>query len=128
MAAEIASRNLITIQPQEPLTTAQDLMNEGGFRHLPVVDPGRFRLVGLLSDRDLLKVGESKGAVREVMTRELLTALEETPIHLVVRTMLDYKISCVPVCDEQFGLCGLITTADILKLCIHDAPLETWLC
>jgi CBS domain-containing protein len=44
-----------TVAPDDDLATAARTMAELGVRHLPVVDGGR--LVGMLSIRDLLKLG-----------------------------------------------------------------------
>ena len=47
----IATRELETIGPDEPLDRAIMAMTDAGIRHLPVVRSGE--LVGILSDRDL---------------------------------------------------------------------------
>ena len=44
---ECMSANPVTVQPKAPINTAIRLMEEGGYRHLPIVDRGK--PVGLLS-------------------------------------------------------------------------------
>ena len=47
---EVMTANPITIGPQEPAISALRLMEDSGFRHLPVVDDGR--ILGVVSRRD----------------------------------------------------------------------------
>lgn len=44
---ECMTPNPVTVQPKDPINTAVRLMEEGGYRHLPVVDAGK--PVGILS-------------------------------------------------------------------------------
>lgn len=50
---ECMSSPAVTIKPDTPLQDALNLMHEHRFRRLPVVD-GKGRLVGIVSERDLL--------------------------------------------------------------------------
>ena len=59
----LVARNLMTVSlkciSQDLLVErARELMNLHGFRHLPVVAPDR-KLIGILSDRDLLRTNEN---------------------------------------------------------------------
>ena len=51
MLAKVMTRDPETLTPDDTVREALDLMREGHFRHLPVVDRGR--LVGIVSIRDL---------------------------------------------------------------------------
>jgi len=53
-----------TIEPDDTIDHAAVLMIHGGFRHLPVVE--RDRVVGILSIRDLMRVGLEDSAPRGV--------------------------------------------------------------
>ncbi|GAB6148811.1 CBS domain-containing protein [Stetteria hydrogenophila] len=55
------TRNPAVVRPEDPLPLAASKMVEGGFRHLPVVD-NTGRLVGLLSDKDVLRAILASGA------------------------------------------------------------------
>ena len=50
----ICTRRLRTIQAQEPVSRAVELMHRYGVKHLPVVD-GEDRVTGMISFRDLLR-------------------------------------------------------------------------
>ena len=45
--AEYMTADPVTVEPKDPINTAVRLMEEGGYRHLPVVDRGK--PVGVLS-------------------------------------------------------------------------------
>lgn len=51
-----------TIPPTATLEDARDLMDRSHIRHLPVTDGGR--LVGMLSMRDLIRIGPAKAPDR----------------------------------------------------------------
>ncbi len=72
---EVMTSEVITVTPDTTLEQAQEIMNSGRMRHLPVTDDGL--PMGLLSARDLT---EYKLRLTEAMAREqteLLGALEE---------------------------------------------------
>lgn len=63
--SSLASRNLVTLSPDDSLDTAISLMEEHDVHHLPVLEEGR--PVGVVSDRDLLlSVGWTLSGARHV--------------------------------------------------------------
>src|SRR5512144_1582017 len=54
---DIMTPNPVTVTPRNAIRTAINLMREGGYRRLPVVDRGR--LVGIITDRDLRRAANS---------------------------------------------------------------------
>jgi CBS domain-containing protein len=95
------------------LTTKGDviasLMIEG-FGSVPVLD-GRRRLVGIVSEHDLLGAmddGHELGTVtaRDVMTGNPYSVRPETTLGTLVR---------VPVVDEQDRLIGIVARRDVLR-------------
>jgi CBS domain-containing protein len=108
---------VITVHPDETVRDAHADMDMGGFRHLPVVDP-RGRLVGILSDRDVLRALRRPKAttIAEVMTRSPVTVRLDSPAHVAAELMMDKKISSLPVVDDDGHLVGLITQTDFLDV------------
>ena len=66
---EIASRDLITVSPEDDLNDALNLMADHQVRRLPVVDGDR--LVGIVAQADVARTGRDKktGAVVEEISR-----------------------------------------------------------
>lgn len=126
--SELMTRDVIALEAQESLLLAQDIMELGRIRHLPVVD-GR-RLVGLVTHRDLLSASlssleaspeddEAKKQhiyVRDVMRREVMSVGPDTPALDAARTMLEHKVGCLPVVDGDHRLVGIVSEADFLRL------------
>ena len=103
-------------------------MQVGVIRHLPVVDE-RGRLVGMLSDRDVLRALAGKKTLRvaDIMSRDLVTVQPDAPAHLAAGLMLEYNISSVLVVDEGETLVGVVTMTDYVELArrsLLGLPLE----
>lgn len=66
---EIASRDLVTVSPDEDLDQALKLLAQRQVRRLPVVDGDR--LVGIVAQADIARLGEDKktGEVVEEISR-----------------------------------------------------------
>lgn len=123
-AMQAMTRNVVCVHEEDALEVARDLMKEWECRHLPVVR-GK-QLVGILSDRDVLlhTSGEpgiggaevSDRSVRETMTKKPITCVASDTIAHIAGLMVDNKIDCVPVVEDDGELIGLITSSDLLDL------------
>ena len=126
--SDLMSTALITVHAHEQVTSAHAEMQVGVVRHLPVVDD-RGRLVGVLSDRDILRARGSRPAKRiaEVMTRDVITVRPEAHASAAAAIMLDHKIGSVLVVDDDGTLVGMVTQTDYLDLArrsLLGLPLE----
>lgn len=108
---------VITVRADETVRDAHADMEMGSFRHLPVLDE-RGRLVGILSDRDILRaIGRPKGTtIAELMTPDPVTVRADAPAHIAARIMMDRKIGALPVVDDDGHMIGLITQTDFLDV------------
>lgn len=117
--SDLMTTAVITMKPDDSLDAADTEMKLAGIRHIPVVDE-RDHLVGILSDRDILREfhrrGARKLAVREIMTRSVHTIRERAPAHEAARIMLQHKISSVPVIGSHNQLVGMVTETDFLRI------------
>jgi CBS domain-containing protein len=117
--ADFMTKDLVTVREADDLALAESLLRLGGIRHLPVVRDRK--LVGLLTHRDVLRTGESGTAaaralpVSEIMTREITTVRPATGLAQAARLMLERKFGCLPVCDEDGTLVGIVTEADFVR-------------
>jgi CBS domain-containing membrane protein len=124
---EIMMGSPVTLKPEDTLDLANDVISLGRIRHIPVVEDKR--LVGLLSERDLMGAAatkifglkqKSKSAllksvlIKDVMKKKVLTVAPSTKIKDAAHLMADKKIGCVPVVSDG-TLVGLVTTTNILR-------------
>jgi CBS domain-containing protein len=113
--AEMMTTKIRTLHEDESVSDADWDMVIGGFRHIPVVD-GDYRLVGMVSDRDVLRRPERTTSVVSVMTRDVYAVLPTVPAIDAVEHLLLSKHSALPVVDEQRTLVGIVTATDFLEL------------
>lgn len=106
----------VTLGPDRPIGEARRLMTRYGISGVPVVEDGG-RLLGIITNRDLLFETDPRRSVREVMTGEeaLVTAPAGTTLEQAERLMGEHKIEKLPIVDPEHRLKGLITVRDILK-------------
>lgn len=121
-----------TIRENAPVASAQTLMAQRGFRHVPVLDADG-DVVGIISDRDVQRAMQVRrsGAltqtvsfnpdhrVEDFMSWPVYTILETTPLRLVAEQMLKQKVSAFLVENSAGKLAGIITTDDILRALIN---------
>lgn len=131
LVADIMTRRPVTIGRSNSIRTAIDLMREGGFHHLPVVDKGR--LVGIVTESDLRRAANSPVAVRErwydhfildhiqvaaCMTPKPITTTPGTSIVEAARILRDKKIGGMPVVEGD-QLIGIVTSTDFMGYLIR---------
>ncbi|HVZ33027.1 MAG TPA: CBS domain-containing protein [Polyangiaceae bacterium] len=134
--AEIMTREVVTVDENETLVDLMRSLHTLRFRHLPVTDDDR--LIGLLSERDLLAVASSsllphqerddrllleRFRVHDIMTRDLVTVPPDALIADAGRILLERRFGCVPVVDATNILLGIVTSSDFTRL-IVDAQRE----
>jgi acetoin utilization protein AcuB len=122
------SKSPITVRQNVGVEEALRLMHSENIRRLPVVDE-HGKLVGIVSELDLLKVSPSPATslsvyeipylmarikMKDVMTKDVVTVTEDTPLEEAARVMADNKIGGVPVMRDG-KLVGIITETDLFK-------------
>jgi CBS domain-containing protein len=107
-----------TIRPEQTIRQALAVLAEKNVGALVVVD-GTARVVGILSERDivrrLVRDENSLGnAVETVMTPEVVSGLPADDLVAVGRTMTDKRIRHLPII-EGGRLLGIVSIGDIVK-------------
>jgi len=128
IVGDIMSRPPISVFADAELRDARNTMRAHGIHHLLVEDRGR--IVGLISDRDVLRAispyADGHAAQRrddETLQRpvysaasyNLITVNRDTPIEVAAATMLERNISCLPVTDHHEEVVGIVTNRDLLR-------------
>jgi len=123
---------IITVEPDMPIMEALNLMRTKNIRRTPVVD-AKGKLVGIVSDKDLLNAGPSQATslsvweinylvgkitIKKVMSKTVLTVSEDTPIEEAARIMVDNKVGGLPVMKGD-AIVGVITESDLFKVLLE---------
>lgn len=108
-----------TVNEDDSVSLADWDMVVGEVRHLVVIDRER-RVVGILSDRDVLRGFAKYGAVAvpvaQVMTRDVHTApATRTAVDAAVH-ILQSRQSALPIVDDRRVLLGIVTSTDFVEL------------
>src|SRR5699024_3008369 len=106
------------LTPDHQLQDAEHLMGKFRISGVPIVDNEESKkLVGILTNRDLLFLEDYTVAIRDVMTSEnLITAPVGTTLDDAKNILQKHKIEKLPLVDDKGILCGLITIKDIEKV------------
>jgi len=128
--ADLMTKSVRTMRAEDSISEAWSLLERTGFRHIPIVNSLK-QIEGLVSDRDLLRLNrdlasEPAPPISTVMTKRVLTCFPETPLRLAAHTMLEEGFSSLPVVDNKGVLLGILTTGDILKALVNNAPVDLW--
>ena len=127
-AQDIMVNNVICVDMDERLPNVRKIMVNNGFHHLPVTEKGK--LVGIISDRDLLRfispfidsaseqprdLETLNHAAHQVMTRQPISVKAETSIEEIVAWFKRADISCLPVINDKEQVIGIISWRDIVN-------------
>lgn len=125
---EVMATPVTTLSPDERLDLAEDVMQAGRIRHMPVVEGDR--LVGVVSARDVLAASLSRSqdyepthrraflrwvVTRDVMTEKPVTVGPGDSLAEAAELLCKRAIGCLPVVDEDDHLLGLLTATDLLR-------------
>ncbi len=125
---EIMTLGAATIGMDDDVRRVKDLFEEHGFHHLLVIERGR--LVGVVSDRDLLRnlspfidklaerprdLATLNRRVHQIMTRKPVTVSPEMSVETAAHMMLEQHVSCLPVVTEDGNVVGIVSSRDLLS-------------
>src|SRR6184192_3507990 len=137
---DVMTRDVPSISPEMPIVDIADLLLSRKIGAVPVVDAER-RVVGIVGEKDLMHrselgtephhtwwhdlfAGREQHAVQfmkvhgmratHVMTREVITAREDTSLADLVGMFDRFRVSCVPVVVDD-RLAGVVYRSDLLR-------------
>ncbi|MDB9744305.1 CBS domain-containing protein [Fibrobacterales bacterium] len=136
-AKDIMAKNVYSVKENTLLASVLVDFIQKDYSHIPIVDEDS-QILGLVSDRDIhtwnnriwtenMNNGLKEFEVVSCLKKEIICAREDTSIRMVATVMLEKKIGCLPIVDDDARVLGIITRSDILKAIVKYAPLETWL-
>lgn len=131
------SRDVITVQGDDSMQKAMDLMDKNNIHMLPVMNDAD--LVGIVTDRDMkrakaaiattlntydLRKVQSEIKVKSFMSCDLITVHRDVSIEETAEKLIENKISGVPVVGDDGFLEGVITKTDLFKVLISLTGLK----
>jgi CBS domain-containing protein len=114
--AEVMTPGVESTTSSQALRDAARIMREGDFGSMPVVDEGR--LVGVLTDRDIVVRGVAEGLdptvcrVGDVASRDLVTVAPDQDLDEAMELMAHHRVRRLPVVSDG-RLVGVISQADV---------------
>jgi CBS domain-containing protein len=125
---EQKGHDVFTLGPNEKLSTAAKLLSERRIGAL-VVTNGDRKIVGILSERDIVRIIGKDGAaaldktVREVMTPKVSICNENHTVNEVMEIMTRGRFRHLPV-EKNGHLDGIVSIGDVVKRRIEDVERE----
>ena len=115
-SGSVMIENPYTIQPEQTIQNAFNLMNEKGVSGLLVTNTDS-TLAGILTERDVLfESSNSSKLVMELMTKDVITAHVGIDMEQSKLVLKNNRIEKLPLIDENNHVKGLITSQDIADL------------
>jgi CBS domain-containing protein len=121
---DVMSRDLLTVAPEDTLGEAAEKMAGRNVGAALVMDLGR--LVGILTERDLLaavggRVQTGEATVREWMTENPLTVPEGTSIRSAASIMVTRGFRHLPIVDGERTI-GIVSLRDVVRSVVRTYP------
>lgn len=98
LAKEIMTKDVITVDPSTTVRQVAMLLTKNNISGVPVRDK-KGKLVGIVSQSDIIS---KKGKrVKDIMTKEIISVTEQTPVEEIAGLMVANKIDRVLVMDSE---------------------------
>src|SRR3972149_3646256 len=124
--ADVMTSNPLSVEPNDTIREAEEILNEHEIRQLPVVQGTE--LVGIITDRDIRSFlsGRIFGIPEErekAMNTKVASVMTSKPVSLspddelrdALGLLIEEKVGGIPVVDEGERLVGIITYVDMLR-------------
>ena len=116
LVRDIMTREVQLLAPHDTLQEAARRMRDGNIGSLPVAEGDR--LVGYVTDRDLVVRGLAQGFspdthVHDVMTDQVLYCFEDEDVEDVAANMAQNQVRRLPVLSRDKRLVGIVALGDL---------------
>jgi CBS domain-containing protein len=132
LVSDWMTANVISVSSSTTLDEADELMQSHGIRRLAVVD--NEVLAGILSQGDVRAAKASAAAdfsefnraptVEAIMSPNPITIPETATVALAAKTMLQLKVSGLPVVNQDSELKGILSEADLFRYIVDRAAVD----
>lgn len=115
---ELMSRNVVYVEVSDTLEKVLELMVSQGFGLIPVLDPSG-GLAGVVTEGSIVKAFSGRigrKPVSEVMTKTVITAIEDSTLREIFRLMVSMGVRRIPLLGKDNRLTGVITWRGLVDL------------
>ena len=131
--SKIMTKNVITVNYNDELETAEQIFKTKHIRHIPVIKNNM--VIGMLSYTDLLRISYADAVeeyetdvdtmvynmftIEQVMAKNLVKVSPQTTIKEVAEILSEKEFHALPVVDEGV-LVGIVTTTDLINYLLEQ--------
>lgn len=117
--ADIMTKHVVTSGPNSEVSEIAAKMQRNKIASVVIVEGGR--VVGIVTERDFVRVVESLGVlldknrVRHHMTKQVVTVQPDTPVSDLIKLMKEKNIRHVVVLNNSGEPVGIMSSRDFTK-------------
>jgi CBS domain-containing protein len=111
IAKEIMTRDIITVAPELPVRKLAMTLVKNQISGAPVAGKNG-KIVGIVSEADI--VAKKGKDVKAIMSKKVISVVEDTPVEEIAQLMTKHKIKRLPVMNEG-KVVGIVSRADIVS-------------
>jgi CBS domain-containing protein len=122
--ADLMVRDVLTVEPSDTIGEAAEKMNAGNVGAVVVMED-MVRIVGIVTERDLLRAVAARARaaearVRQWMTADPLTIAPETTIEEAAKIMFDHNFRHLPVVKDGRAL-GIVSLRLLARWAFNES-------
>lgn len=125
----IMTKDIIAAGPTNIFSQLFQFFSERNINHMPIVENGK--LIGIISNKDIVRLLykymivqkrtdiaalDEELKIIDLMTKDVLTATEDTTIVDVKDMFGKQPFHCLPVVNAEGHLVGIVTPKDLMKM------------
>lgn len=131
LCSEIMRKDVECCFPDSTCQSAAVQMRDRDIGFVPVCEHDTKRLVGTLTDRDIVIRllafgGDVSTPIEKIMTRECITCLPEDDVRVAAKLMGQHQITRMLCVDDRGTVCGVISSAELIWQTESGATVETF--
>jgi CBS domain-containing protein len=111
IAKEIMTRDIITVAPELTIRKLAMTLVKNQISGAPVAGKNG-KMVGIVSEADI--VAKKGKDVKAIMSKKVISVVEDTPVEEIAQLMTKHKIKRLPVMNSG-KVVGIVSRADIVN-------------
>jgi CBS domain-containing protein len=123
------TKDIIAAGPTNRFSQLFQFFSERNINHMPIVENGK--LIGIISNKDIVRLLykyvilqkrtdiaalDEELKIIDLMTKDVVTATEDTTIVDVKDMFGKQPFNCLPVVNAEGHLVGIVTPKDLMKM------------